>query len=64
MGKEEPEVERKEKQICGCRLSTLFKLINMIIGGLMIFYSVVTFFTIKIADGELFLVYSFKVYEM
>ena len=61
--KEEKTEERKEKVIAGCRVSTWVKFVNMILGGLMIFYSVVSFWSIPI-DTTAVIIITFRVYEM
>ena len=50
--KQEPPVvdERKERVCMGCKLNTWFKLVNMILGGLMILLSVVSFFSINVGN--------------
>ena len=47
----------------GCNWSTWFKLINLVVGALMITYSVFSFFEIPIEEGAV-MIYTFKVYEM
>lgn len=65
MGKTEAEVpERKEKTVVCCKVSTWFKLVNMVLGGLMIVFSIFTFFSIDVPTDQLIMVYSFKVYQM
>lgn len=64
MGKDEESAPpKKEKSFAGCTLSTWARLINLIVGGLMIAYSVFSFFEIPSGDNAIML-YSFKVYEM
>ena len=55
-----------EKEVCGCRLSTLAKVINMVLGALMVLYSFLTMFNIafSIFDESPIIIISFKVYEM
>ena len=56
----------QEKELCGCKYSTLAKIANMGLGILMVFYSVITFFSIATAvfKESPILVIMFKVYEM
>ena len=44
----EKEEERKERKMAGCACSTWVKLINMIIGGLMVAYSIFSFFEVSL----------------
>ena len=55
-----------EKEACGIRLSTWAKIVNMGLGALMVFYSVITFFTIAvdIFDASPVVIISFRIYEM
>ena len=56
-----------EKEACGIRLSTWAKIANMVLGAIMIFYSIITFFTVALDifdDASFVLVISFRVYEM
>ena len=55
-----------EKEVCGCKVSTLVKLTNVVLGLLMILYSVLSFFTIvlDVFDASPVLIISFKCYEM
>ena len=61
--KDGKEPEMKEKQVLGCNWSTWFKIINLIVGALMIAYSVFSFFEIP-GGTDAIMVYTFKVYEM
>ena len=56
----------EEKMVCGCKISTLVKLINMILGVLMIVESFFSFFTVvfDILSESAILIICFKVYEM
>uniref|UniRef100_A0A7S3MPC4 COPI associated protein n=1 Tax=Favella ehrenbergii TaxID=182087 RepID=A0A7S3MPC4_9SPIT len=47
----------------GCRCSTWIKMLNMILGGLMVAYSIFSFFDITV-DSNAIIVYTFKVYEI
>ena len=62
MGKDKEEAPPKEKSYAGCTFSTWARLINLIVGGLMIAYSIFSFFEIPSGDDAIML-YSFKVYE-
>ena len=56
-----------EKEACGIRLSVWAKIANMLLGALMIFYSIITFFTIALDifdDASFILIISFRIYEM
>ena len=56
-----------EKEACGIRLSVWAKIANMLLGAIMIFYSIITFFTVALDifdDASFVLVISFRVYEM
>ena len=56
-----------EKEACGIKLSTWAKIANMLLGALMIFYSIITFFTIALDifdDASFILIVSFRIYEM
>ena len=55
-----------EKEVCGMKLSTLAKVVNMLLGALMVLYSFLTFFTIAldIFDASPIIIITFKVYEM
>ena len=55
-----------EKEFCGCKYSTLAKILNMGLGALMVVYSVFTIFSVAldIFDASPILTISFKVYEM
>ena len=59
----EKEEERKERKMAGCACSTWVKLINMIIGGLMVAYSIFSFFEVRLSSNAI-IVYVFKAYEM
>mmetsp|Transcript_6236 Transcript_6236/g.8325 ORF Transcript_6236/g.8325 Transcript_6236/m.8325 type:complete len:163 (-) Transcript_6236:143-631(-) len=58
--------ETEPKKCGGMQVSTWAKLINMGLGGLMVFYSVITFFTIAadILSSSPILIVSFKIYEI
>ena len=53
-----------EKELCSIRLSTWAKIINMALGALMVFYSVMTFFTsaLKLGDVSYVIGVTFKAY--
>ena len=56
-----------EKEACGIRLSVWAKIANMVLGAIMIFYSIITFFTVALDifdDASFVLVISFRIYEM
>ena len=55
-----------EKEVCGCKISTIAKLINVCLGILMIFYSIFSFFTVvlDLTDKSFVIVITFRVYEM
>ena len=56
-----------EKEVCGIRLSVWAKIANMLLGALMIFYSIITFFTVAFDlfdDASFVLILSFRIYEM
>ena len=56
----------EEKEMCGFKLSTWAKIINMCLGALMVFYSIFSFFSVAldIFDASPILIISFKVYQM
>ena len=56
--------EKKEKVMCGCKFSTWIKMVNCLLGAAIVFYSVLSFFTIPLNTGQMVVAYSFKVYEM
>ena len=66
MAKEEETKTPAEREACGIKWSTWAKIVNMGLGVLMIFYSVITFFSIAvdIFEASPVLVISFRLYEM
>ena len=56
--------ERKPKVWCGMKITTWIQLFNVLIGVAIVLFSVFSFFTIPIGDGQMVVAYSFKVYEM
>ena len=56
----------EQKEYCGARVSTWIKILNMILGILMVVYSVLTIFTVALDlfDETPILVITFRVYEM
>ena len=54
------------KSFAGCKLSSWAKIINMCLGGLMVFYSIISFFSVAldVFDASPVLIISFKIYEM
>ena len=56
----------EEKEMLGCKLSTWAKVINMALGALMVFYSIISFFSVAldVFDASPILIISFKIYEM
>ena len=63
MGEKE---KTNEKEVCGCKISTIAKLINVCLGILMIFYSIFTFFSVAwdMWTSSPVIVITFRVYEM
>ena len=55
-----------EKEACGIKYSTWAKIINMVLGLVMIVYGVLTLFTVAldVFDASPILVISFKIYEV
>ncbi len=55
-----------EKEVAGCKISTWAKFINMGLGALMVFYSIITFFSVAldIFDASPVIIVTFKVYQM
>ena len=62
MAKEQKEAP-KEKEMAGCKCSTWIKFIQMLIGVIMVAYSIFSFFEVHV-DANSIVIYSFKVYEM
>ena len=56
--------ESKEKIMCGCKFSTWIKMVNCVLGALIAFYGVFSFFEVPLGNGEIVIAYSFKVYEI
>ena len=55
-----------EREMCGCKLSTLVKIINMALGAFMCVYGVFTIFTVigDFGSSSPILFISFRIYQM
>ena len=54
----------EEQEVCGCKLSTFIKTINLVVGCAMVFFGFFNIFRFLSAGSQIVLVFGFCFYQM